>query len=171
MIWIPSAPIASAMIASLSLPLSLLMIARSPWRPKSPMRHFLSATALACGLMVVLLLWKGWPEWPDLFAALVLFAASLLALYTIWSLIVWGFTLAMLNVLEQRRMVDSVEAWCMAYAGNTGIDAFALNRCGLLLAARFAAFQPGGVLSITPRGRRMAHFVKVVRFIYGLDKP
>ena len=171
MIWMPSFPILSAILASLSLPLFLFLVAQSPWRPKSPMRHFLSAAALACGLMATLLLTNGRADWPDLVAALVLLAASLLAEYTLWTLIVWGFTLAMLNVLEQRRQVDSIEGWCMAYAGGTGIEAFTLNRCSLLLAAGFAQFESSNVLSITPRGQLAAQLVKAIRWIFGLDKP
>jgi hypothetical protein len=172
MIWLPSAPIVSAIVASLSLPLFMILVAHGPWRPDSPMRHFLTAAALACALLIVLLLLtNGAADWPDLFAALVLLAASLLAQYTLWSLIVWGFTSAMLNVLEQRQKVDSVEAWCRAYAGDTGIDAFALNRCGLLLSAGFARFEPSRTLSITPRGQRAAHLVKAVRWLFGLRQP
>ncbi len=135
------------------------------------MRHFLGAAALACGLMLLLLLAGGFGEWPDLFAALVLLAASLLAGYTLWTLIVWGFTLAMLNVLDQRRRLGSIEAWCTAYAGDTGIDAFTLNRCGLLLAAGFARIESSRDLALTARGRVAARMVRAVRWIFGLDKP
>jgi hypothetical protein len=121
--------------------------------------------------MVVLLLVNRRPDWPDLFAALVLLSASLLAEYTLWSLLLWGFTLSMLNVLMQRQRVDSIVGWCKAYAGESGIDAFALNRCGLLLAAGFARFEPSRELSITPRGQLAARLVKVVRWIFGLEKP
>jgi hypothetical protein len=171
MIWIPSPAIASAIVASLSLPLFLFLVAHSPWRPISPMRHFLSAAGLAGSLMMVLLLANGVPEWPDLLAALVLLAASLLAGYTLWTLIVWGFTLAMLNVLERRQRVGSIEGWCTAYAGDGGIDAFTLNRCSLLLAAGFTRLSSSRELSITPLGQRAAHFVIAVRWIFGLDKP
>jgi hypothetical protein len=171
MIWIPSPAILSAVVASLSLPLFLLLVACGPWRPRSPMRHFLSAAALACCLMTVLLLAHEAPEWPDLLAGLILLTASLLAGYTLWTLIVWGFTLAMLNVLEQRQRVGSIEGWCTAYAGDEGIDAFTLNRCSLLLAAGFARLASSRELSITPRGRLAAQFVTAVRWIFGLDKP
>lgn len=171
MIWMPSPAIVSAIFASLSLPLFLFLVAHSPWRPTSPMRHFLSAAALAGGLMVALLLANGPVEWPDLLAAAVLLAASLLAGYTLWTLIVWGFTLAMLNVLEQRQQVDSIEGWCTAYAGHGGIDAFTLNRCSLLLAAGFARLPSSRELSMTPRGHLAVRFVKAVRWIFGLEKP
>jgi hypothetical protein len=170
MIWLPSSPIMSAIVASLSLPLFLFLVAHCPWRPKSPMRHFLSAAGLACSLMVALLLANWVPEWPDLLAALVLLAASLLAGYTLWSLILWGFALAMLNVLEQRHRVDSIEGWCTAYAGDGGIDAFTLNRCSLLLAAGFARLPSSRELAITPRGLLVARLVNAIRWIFGLDR-
>jgi hypothetical protein len=170
MIWIPSSAILSAIVASLSLPLFLFIVAHSPWRPTSPMRHFLSAAGLACGLMGALLLANQAPEWPDLLAALVLLTASLLAGYTLWTLIVWGFTLAMLNVLERHPRIDSIDGWCTAYAGDGGIDAFTLNRCSLLLAADFARLEAPRELSLTPRGRLTARFVIVVRWIFGLDR-
>jgi hypothetical protein len=170
MIWIPSPPIMSAIFASLSLPLFLLLVAHSPWRPASPMRHFLSAAGLACSLMVVLLLADEMPAWPDLLAALALLAGSVLAEYTLWSLILWGFALSVLNILEQRQQVDSIEGWCTAYAGDDGIDAFTLNRCSLLLAAGFARLSSSRELSITPRGQLAVRIVNAIRWIFGLDK-
>jgi hypothetical protein len=170
-IWTPSSPIAAAIAAAVSLPLFLFALAHSPWRPKSPMRHFLSAAGASCGLLAALLFAMGQVEWPDLLAALVLLVASLLAGYTLWTLIVWGFTLAMLNVIEQRQHVGSIEAWCVAYAGDKGIDAFTVNRCSLLLAADFAELQSSRELSITPRGHLAAQLVKAVRWIFGLGRP
>ncbi len=171
MIWLPSPPIASAFVAAAVCPLTLLLQARGPGRRRLPMHRFLLAAGLSILAMGLLVLVTGGGECADLLAGIVLLLALLLAAYTSWTLVVWGFTLTMLSLIDQHDGFDSVEAWCSAYGGSADIQGFADNRCGLLLRARFALAEPAQELRITARGRVAAVLVSVVRSVFGLANP
>jgi hypothetical protein len=169
-IWIPPPPIGVALVASVSLPLFVLVLARGPWHIEAPMKRFIAAAVGAVLVMAIGLYFEGPTDWVELAAAIVLLLGSLLAGFTFWTLIAWGFTLSMLRVLEENRGFDSVEAWCGAYTGGQGIGGFASDRCGLLLRLGLVRHDEQGRLIATSTGRFAARFVTGVRYFFGLAR-
>ena len=166
----PPPPIGDALVASVSLPFFVLVLARGAWRIEAPMKRFIAAAAGAVLVMAIGLYFAGSADGVELAAAIILLLGSLLAGFTFWTLIAWGFTLSMLRVLEEGHGFDSVEAWCGAYTGGRDIRAFASDRCGLLLRLGLVRYDGQDGLIATPTGRFAARFVMGVRYFFGLPR-
>lgn len=109
-------------------------------------------------------------DWAELTAALVLFIGSLIAAFTFWTLIAWGFTLTMLQVLNERRSLGSTAAWCSAATGGQGIEVFAADRCHLLIRVGLAKRDGAAGLVATALGEVTAELVRLMRHLFGLDR-
>jgi hypothetical protein len=171
MTLVPSAPIVAAIFASCLLPFFLLALSHGPLRIAAPTRRFLVAAACAVAVLVTLLILGEGGEWPDFVAAVALALGSLLAGFTLWTLVAWGFTVTMLRVVEEAGQVASADDWCRAYTGGHGIERFAVDRCALLV--RFGFARPAAAempsLAITARGRALARAAAIGRALFGLD--
>jgi hypothetical protein len=168
--FIPAPPILSAIAASCLLPFLILALSHGPLRVAAPMRRFLIAAALATGVMIAGLALGDIGEWPELAAAIFLGLGSLLAVFTLWTLVAWGFTLTMLRVVEKAGTLASIDAWCRAYSDGHTIERFALDRCALL--TRFGFARSDGTatarLMITGPGRAIARVVTAGQSLFGL---
>jgi hypothetical protein len=167
MIWAPPYAIGWALAASVSLPFFVLLLSHGPWRIDGPMSRFVAASAGALLVMMAGVGAGGAGDWVELAAALILFFGSLIAGFTCWSLIAWSFTLTMLRVLDERHSLDSLTAWCNAYTGGHDIEAFAADRCRLLIRVGFARPDSDGITT-TSLGRIAAPMVEGTRRFFGL---
>jgi hypothetical protein len=168
MIWAPPPPICSALAASISLPFFVLLLSHGPWRIDGPMSRFVTASVCALSVMLAGLGAGGMGDWVELTAALILFFGSVIAGFTCWSLVAWGFTLSMLRVLDEQHSLGSMTAWCNAYTGGQDIEAFAADRCRLLIRVGLARPDTPGGIAATPFGRLAAPLVELTRRCFGL---
>jgi hypothetical protein len=167
--WTPP-PIGCALLASVSLPAFVLFFSHGPWRIGGPMLRFIVASGGAVLVMMAGLSAGATGDWVELMAALILFLGSLLAGFTCWTLVAWGFTLTMLRVLDEQRSFGSIAEWCSACTGGEGIEAFAADRCQLLVRVRLAR-QDRTELTVAPLGRLVAPLVRLTRRFFGLTRP
>ena len=65
------------------------------------------------------------PGWVDAATGLLLLMTATLAVFTLWTLIAWGFTLSMLLALARGGRRLSVEEWAEEYMNGKSLSAFA----------------------------------------------
>jgi hypothetical protein len=168
--WTPPPAIICALVASVSLPVFVLLLSHGPWRIGGPMLRFAVASGGAVLVMAAGLSTGATGDWAEVTAALILFLGSLLAGFTCWTLVAWGFTLTMLGLLDERRSFSSAAEWCSAYTNSQGIEAFAADRCQLLVRVRLARPDGAGGFIATPLGRLAAPLVAVTRRFFGFAR-
>jgi hypothetical protein len=92
----------------------------------------------------------------------------LLAEFTLWTLIVWGFTASMLMSLARAGRPVSCEEWIGDDTDGRTIDVLTLDRLRLLGQLGLAVRQNGRVVMTAGAGLRMARFARLLRLFVGL---
>jgi hypothetical protein len=163
----PSPAIFSALLSSASLPAFLLLLSHGPWKIAAPGHRFICATFLSLCCWGCLLILTGWSGLTDLVAGFLILATTILAGFTLWTLLAWGFTLSMLLALQAAGGRVSLTEWIARYTGGQTIDRFALDRLGVLFRARFAVLR-GKIVTVTAHGRLVARVSFLLRSLFGL---
>jgi hypothetical protein len=163
----PTAVLAGA-AAGLALPLVLALLSHGPWKVRAPGRRFvLAALVTAAGWALFLAARRADPP-GDLLASAMVLLTAVLAGFTAWTLVAWGFTVSLLMRLAQAGRPLTFEEWVAAYTGGRAVDRFAEDRLSLLLRAGVARLE-GGQVRLTPgRGRRLARLVALLRRLFGV---
>ena len=135
----PSLTIALSLTACGLLPVYVLILSHGPWKVSAPGRRFIVAAGATvvtwAGLMAV----PAEPALPDVVAGGLLLITALLAGFTVWTLVAWGFTLSMLLTLARAGRPLALDEWVTGYTGGKPIDAFSRDRLGVLLRLGLAA--------------------------------
>lgn len=165
---LPPLAILAALVAALVLPLVLLGLSHGPWRVAPLGRRFhVAALLVLAGWGTTMLLHWATLSAVDLFAAFCLLAGALLAEFTLWTLVCWGFSITLLLELVRADRPLDRDAWIAAYTGGGTIEQFTHDRLGVLLHHGMARVDDG-LLSPTPRGLVTARLDGLLRLWFGL---
>ena len=167
--FIPSQAIACSLVACSLLPGVLLLLSHGPCRIPAPGRRFVVASMLTWVAWVAAMIAMG-PGWVDAATGLLLLMTATLAVFTLWTLIAWGFTLSMLLALARGGRRLSVEEWAEEYMNGKSLSAFARDRLGILLALGLVEVHDGRVVMTAPRGRIFANSAAALRALFGLPR-
>jgi hypothetical protein len=167
--FIPTVPIALALAACVLAPIVLFALSHGPLKLSAPGRRFAIAASLT---------WLAWiasmlalePGWVDLLAGALLLATATVIGFTLWTLIVWGFTLSMLLALARAARPLSLEEWALECARGKPLEAFARDRLGVLFALHLAETRGEEVVITQRRGRAFAKAAVVLRTLFGLPR-
>ena len=110
------------------------------------------------------------PDPVDVLAGALLLFTALLAGFTLWTLVAWGFTLSMLLTLARSDRPLSLEEWIIRYTNGKPLTAFARDRLGVLFRLGLATSREGRVVMTPHRGRFVARIAGLLRFTLGLPK-
>ncbi len=166
---IPSPILLSGIVAGLSLPPLLGILSHGPWKIQSPARRFQIAVlgiSMVWGLFSVT---QESLDGADVLASLMLWLTAVLATFTFWSLLAWGFTLSLLLRLASAQRPLTVDEWIASYAQGGDAETFARDRLGILFRFRLARLD-GDHVRLTPGlGPWAASLVDLFRSIYGVQ--
>jgi hypothetical protein len=165
--FVPSVPVALALGSCALLPLALLVLSHWPLKVTALGRRF----ALAA-----LAMWTAWiagmiacvPDVVDAVTGCLLLATATLAGFTLWTLIAWGFTLSMLLTLHRAGQPLKTDEWVAAYTRGKRLDAFALDRLGVLFKLGLAEMRDGKVVMTPGRGLLFARVAVLLRKLFGI---
>jgi hypothetical protein len=168
--FLPSPAVALSLGACALLPAVLLILSHGPLKVEAPGRRFVRAAGLTAAAWVGLMLLPAAPESADVAVGALLLLTALLAGFTLWTLVAWGFTLTMLLTLARAGGPLREDGWVLGYTGGKPIAAFARDRLGVLFRLRLA--EPRGeAVAVTPgRGRLLARVVGPCRAVFGLPR-
>jgi hypothetical protein len=168
--FIPTPAIALSLLGVVSLPFCLLVLSHGPWKVPAPGRRFVLSAGLTVMLWIGLMFVPTSPVLVDVISGGLLLATALLAGFTLWTLVAWGFTVSMLLSLSRAGVPLTPEEWVLRYTGGTPVDAFARDRLGVLFRLGLAQAQGDQIVMTPGRGRRMARVVVLLRQIFGLPQ-
>lgn len=154
------------------LPFTLIALSHGPLRVAAPGRRFVVTAALIVILWLIGLfaLYDGGQRdaFADVIVAVLLMTGGLLAAFTLWTLIAWGFSVSLLLALSQRGGTLDFTSWVHAYTGGQSLERFAKDRQGVLLRFNLAQANETG-LRITPwPGRAVAFVAVALRRLFGI---
>ena len=167
--FLPSFPVALAIVLCGAAPAVLLALSHGPWRIAGPGRRF---------LLAAILVWSAWlasmaataSGWVDALTGGLLLASVTLAGFTLWTLIAWGFTLSMLLALDGAGRAMTVEDWALAHTRGRSLGAFTRDRLGLLVALGLVEIQGHHVVMTDRRGRVCARVSAGLRRLFGIRR-
>jgi hypothetical protein len=110
------------------------------------------------------------PGLVDLISGGLLLATALLAGFTLWTLVAWGFTISILLALNRANSPLTLDEWVLRYTGGKPVEAFARDRLGVLFRLGLAEAQGDQIVMTPSRGRRMARVVGLLRQVFGLPQ-
>lgn len=158
-VWIP-------ILLTLFIPVLLATLGHGPWRIAAPGRRFKVVGAAVLSLWSVYCLMSEITASHVVAGYLILFAALMFG-FMVWSVLCWGFTVAMLLALDQGRQIGSVEDWGYLYAGPGGIHGITVDRFGVLERLRLAD-RSRDTIEMTPSGGTVAVLAILLSKLLGL---
>jgi hypothetical protein len=166
--FIPQPATATALIASASLLIWLMLLSHGPWKIVRPGKRFIVAAIFAIVDWLVSIF-----TWPpvsiiDLISGASILMLSLLAGFTLWTLVAWGFTLSMLLALQRTNRALTIDEWISSYTGGKTVEVFGRDRLGVLFRFKLAERTKSDEVEATPRGRRVAWLAMILRKLFGL---
>lgn len=168
MSFVPCPAVAFSLLAVGLLPVYVLGLSHGPGKVRPPGRRFMIAAGLTgitwAGLMVV----PAAPDPADVVAGGLLVLTALLAGFTLWTLVAWGFTLSLLLTLARADRPQTLDQWVVGYTGGRPLTAFSQDRLGVLFRLGLAEERGGRVVMTPGRGRRFARVVGLLRRVFGL---
>lgn len=168
MTFLPPYAVLVSLAAAVLLPVVLLALSHPPLRIPPVGRRFKAAALITvAGWGVALVLAPDRPSVSDLAASLCLLIGALLAEFTLWTLVCWGFSIALLLELVRAEQPLDCDAWVSAYTGGGTIMQFTQDRLGVLLSHGMATNEDG-ILHPTRRGRLTARLDGWLRLWFGL---
>jgi hypothetical protein len=168
MIFTPSLPIVVSLGAAFVLPAILVALSHGPWKVSAPGRRFVLAAVAALSGWGLSLFAVSPLALADLVAGALILLAALLAGFTVWTLIAWGFTASLLMSLAREDRPVSLDEWVAAYTGDRTIETFARDRVQLLFRFDLATAEADRIVMTPGAGLRMARFARFLRVLVGL---
>lgn len=166
--FIPTPAIALSLLAAGLLPVLVLTLSHGPWKVRAPGRRFVAAAGITVLSWVGLMFVPDGPDPADVVAGGLLLAGALLAGFTLWTLVAWGFTLTMLLTLARAGRPLTLPEWVAGYTGGKPLAAFARDRLGVLFMLGLAHARDGRVVMTPGRGRPVARVAGLLRLVFGL---
>jgi hypothetical protein len=168
--FVPSLPIALSLAAAGLLPVAVLVLSHGPLKVTAPGKRFVRAAVLTIVAWVGLMFVPDQPAAVDVIAGGMLVFTALLAGFTLWTLVAWGFTLTMLLTLAKAGRPLTADEWMRGYTGGKPAAAFARDRLGVLLRLGLAEVRGSDVVMVPGRGRTFAVAAGLLRRVFGLPK-
>lgn len=165
---VPTPAVAAGILAGPVLFAWLVALSHGPWKIRAPGRRFVAAALLTAGGFAVLAAFVGSGS-IDVLAGALIVATVLIAGFTAWTLVAWGFTLSMLLALARAGGGLTLDALIAAYTGGLPIETFSGDRLSVLFRLKFAEGDADGRVRATPRGRRLARFASFLRRAFGIS--
>jgi hypothetical protein len=106
----------------------------------------------------------------DIFCAALLYVTAVMAVYSAWTLIGYGFTVSILLDVERNKVASSQAELIQSFAGGNGLPAFVRDRAALLVKMKLMTVN-GSWYTIS--GVKALLFAQTVRFamnIYAIRK-
>lgn len=169
MTLLPPATIALALLAGMAIPLLVLLFSRVRLlRIAKPGRRYYAAcvVAIICWLVMAGSL-PGPIAAADMIAAVAVLLAASLSWFTLWTLLIWGVTLAMHVTVARAGGNITRQEWLRAFTQGEDLGRFALDRIGVLTMFGMATLAPN--LRLTPRGRHVARLARLTRRWFGIS--
>jgi hypothetical protein len=161
--------IAAAIVAALAIPAVLIILGWGPGTTRQPGRRFKSSVAIGWASFVIIAILLGEPAHPlDWLAGVAVLVTMTLAIFVVWSMVVWGFTLNMLLTLERSPHPLDLDAWANRYTGGRSIHQICLDRLDILLMFKLAYLQSDTVQLVAGTGRIAAAVSEVIRYLFGV---
>jgi hypothetical protein len=131
----PSWTLASAFLAALLMPGALVLLSIGPARiGRIAFRVPAAVLAAAAAWGLLLAAFPGRTLDPaDLIAGCMILGTAAFCVYSAWALIVYGFTISMLVVLDEADAPLQLEDWARRYGGGRGLEAMLEDRLRVLL--------------------------------------
>lgn len=146
MTFVPPLAIALALGCAALPVLVLWLMARLMGPSDAPGRRLVIAEAIGLAVWLLgMVVWGGGATWEDWLAALLILAGGVLALFTLWSLLAWGFTSSLLLTLSHAEAPLTLDAWIVRYTRGGDAAVFTRNRLGVLLRLGLARDTSEGV--------------------------
>jgi hypothetical protein len=171
----PPPAVYTAMIAGLSIIVFLILLSHGPFKFGGLGRRFRVAVFLSLALWVALL-WLTGALVPldsagvmDLAAGAFVVATAIIAGFTAWSLLAWGFMLSILLSLAHQDGVVGLEDWMSDYGGGRGLDSLLSGRLELLFRLGMVV-RDGDRILLTPRGAFTGRVARFYNFFFALRK-
>lgn len=166
--FIPSPPVALALLAVGLMPVYLIALSHGPWTVAAPGRRFLVAAGTAWLTWVMLVIASRAADVVGVVAGGLLLATATLAGFTLWTLVAWGFTLTMLLMLARAGRPLTEAEWILAYTRGKPLSVFARDRLGVLFKLGLAESRGDRVVMTPRRGRLFARATGLLRGLFGL---
>jgi hypothetical protein len=142
---VPSEIIAASFVASLSVPVFLVMVSRGPFRVGDFRNRFRFATLLAIGLWAAIVL-VGDEAWRfdakavgDMLAGALIISCAVLTTLIVWLLVATGVSVNLLVSLSAQPQPVDIESWLANYGDGFGVEDLFRDRLNLLCSTGAAA--------------------------------
>jgi hypothetical protein len=163
---VPPPPILASLAAALLLPLLLAVLSHRPCRIAPPGGRFLLAA------LAVAAAWTGClpfaEDTADLLAGALLLVAAVLAEFTIWTLLAWGFTVSLLLALARQGQAVDLDDWIESYTDGQTAESFSHDRLAVLLRFGLATRTNDRLVRTPIAGRWTTCAVRLLRSVFGL---
>jgi hypothetical protein len=167
--FVPSGSIAASIITALMLPPVLATLSHGPWKIAAPGRRFAIAAALCVTGWGISLALLDEVALADATAGALILLAAVLAEFTLWTLVAWGFTVSLLAAVARADRELTLDEWAVEYAGGRPIQALARDRLGVLVRFGLATWTNGRAVATKGAGVRTARLVGCLRTLFGLS--
>lgn len=169
---IPS-EIFSAIIASFAIVGFLLLYCRRPFFIMPGRRYFVSCLSAAIlWFMYLCFTWKSEERLlENLTAGLLIFIGAIFSIFPFYSVLSWGFRLAMLIRLNEQNRPVSLDEWMRAYSCSDGdMRRFYYDRIALLEKLNLVRTSSDSARLASVTGKRVGQLVRYMYFLFLVRK-
>jgi hypothetical protein len=136
-----------------------------------PGRRLVNAEAVSLGVWLLgMAVWHDTmaATWEDWLAAVLILFGGVLATFTLWSLLAWGFTSSLLLTLSRADSPLTLDDWIVRYTRGGDSAVFTRNRLGVLLRLGLARETPDGVKPMPGWAAMAGASALCLRALFGL---
>ena len=161
-------PVWTALLSLVLLVGLLVAVAHGPWRIDKPGSRFKLCAVAASSVWCMLQATTDVSHLSDLIAGASVLMGGLLAAFTVWSLIAWGFTTSLLLCLYNAEHPPTLDEWVNAYTEGRNVEGFARDRASVLLYLGVAQERGGGLRITRGRGHLVAAISTRLARVFGV---
>ncbi len=173
---VPSQIIAASFLAGSTVPLFLVMVSRGPFRIDDFRNRFRSASGLAVGLWLAIVL-LGNEVWQldgkaigDMLAGLLIVFSAILTTLIVWLLVATGVSVNLLVSLAAKREPVDIDSWLASYGNGFGVDDLFRDRLNLLCSTGAAVIDRSAV-SLAKGSRIPAAILGAAMLYFNFQQP
>ena len=173
---VPSQIIAASFVASVSVPLFLVIVSRGRFRVGNFRNRFRYASGLAIGLWLAIVL-AGSEVWRldaksagDMLAGALIIFSAILTTLIVWLLVATGVSVNLLVSLAAKPGPVEIDSWLADYGGGFGVDDLFRDRLNLLCSTGAAVIDRSAI-SLAQGSRIPAAILGAAMFYFNFQKP